>query len=77
MNPFKVPLAVFYVSYLSSATGAELLKRHRRDWIIASFTVDEGYQGPFPYQLGKVRTGKAWRTVCVKEGRVEHQLCCR
>lgn len=62
MNPFKAPLAVFYVSYLSSATCTELLKRHRRALLIASFTVDEGYQGPFPYELGKVRTGKAWRT---------------
>lgn len=46
---------VFQVYYLSSATCSELLSRHRRSWIIGSFTIEEGHPGPFPYVLGKVR----------------------
>lgn len=48
-------LIVFQVSYLSSTTCSEVLSRHRRTWIIDSFTIEEGHPGPFPYVLGKVR----------------------
>ncbi|XP_068576336.1 cadherin-like protein 26 [Cebidichthys violaceus] len=42
------------VFYSSSATCSELLSRHRRNWIIDSFTIEEGHPGPFPYELGKI-----------------------
>ncbi|XP_050930512.1 LOW QUALITY PROTEIN: cadherin-like protein 26 [Lates calcarifer] len=42
------------VSYLSSTTCSEVLSRHRRTWIIDSFTIEEGHPGPFPYVLGKI-----------------------
>ncbi|KAK5912962.1 hypothetical protein CesoFtcFv8_002789 [Champsocephalus esox] len=44
----------FLVYYLSSAACSELLSRHRRSWIIDSFTIEEGHPGPFPYVLGKI-----------------------
>ncbi|XP_033938861.1 cadherin-like protein 26 isoform X1 [Pseudochaenichthys georgianus] len=44
----------FLVYYLSSAACSELLSRHRRFWIIDSFTIEEGHPGPFPYVLGKI-----------------------
>ncbi|XP_030590439.1 cadherin-like protein 26 [Archocentrus centrarchus] len=34
--------------------SSQLLLRQKRNWIIDSFTIDEGYQGPFPYPLGKI-----------------------
>ncbi|XP_023283791.1 cadherin-like protein 26 [Seriola lalandi dorsalis] len=42
------------VYYLSSAACSELLSRHRRTWIIDSFTIEEGHPGPFPYELGTI-----------------------
>uniref|UniRef100_A0A3B4VEY3 Cadherin 27 n=1 Tax=Seriola dumerili TaxID=41447 RepID=A0A3B4VEY3_SERDU len=33
---------------------SELLSRHRRTWIIDSFTIEEGHPGPFPYELGTI-----------------------
>lgn len=42
------------VYYLSSTTCSELLSRHRRSWIIDSFTIEEEHPGPYPYKLGKV-----------------------
>lgn len=39
---------------LWGSTGSEVLSRHRRAWIIASFEVEEEGQGPFPHQLGTV-----------------------
>ncbi|XP_040015002.1 cadherin-like protein 26 [Xiphias gladius] len=49
------------VYYLSSATCSELLNRHRRTWIIDSFTIEEGHPGPFPYVLGKVYIERDYR----------------
>ncbi|KAL7407698.1 hypothetical protein ABVT39_012237 [Epinephelus coioides] len=43
------------VYYLSSATCSELLSRHRRTWIVDSFTIEEGHPGPFPYELGTIK----------------------
>ncbi|XP_005450276.1 cadherin-like protein 26 isoform X2 [Oreochromis niloticus] len=39
---------------LSGARSSELLRRHRREWTTDSFELEEGYPGPFPYELGKV-----------------------
>ncbi|XP_029287289.1 LOW QUALITY PROTEIN: cadherin-like protein 26, partial [Cottoperca gobio] len=51
----------FQVYYLTSATCSELLSRHRRSWIIDSFTIEEGHPGPFPYVLGKVHIDRAYQ----------------
>ncbi|KAK9529448.1 hypothetical protein VZT92_013539 [Zoarces viviparus] len=45
----------------SSATCSELLSRHRRSWIVDSFTIEEGHSGPFPYELGKINIERAYR----------------
>lgn len=47
-------LLVFQGCHLLSATCTELLSRHRRAWIIDSFTIEEENPGPFPYVLGQV-----------------------
>ncbi|CAI5648021.1 unnamed protein product [Oreochromis niloticus] len=39
-------------------SSSQLLLRQKRNWIIDSFTIDEGYQGPFPYSLGKIEVEK-------------------
>lgn len=50
-------------------SSSQLLLRQKRNWIIDSFTIDEGYQGPFPYQLGKVsdslkdNANSKWRSI--------------
>ncbi|XP_037630749.1 cadherin-like protein 26 [Sebastes umbrosus] len=49
------------VFYSSSATCSELLSRHRRTWIIDSFTIEEGHPGPFPYELGKINIERSYR----------------
>lgn len=36
------------------ASSSHILHRERRNWIIESFEIDEGYKGPFPYSLGLV-----------------------
>ncbi|KAL3059134.1 hypothetical protein OYC64_011128 [Pagothenia borchgrevinki] len=51
----------FLVNYLSSAACSELLSRHRRSWIIDSFTIEEGHPGPFPYVLGKITIDRDYR----------------
>ncbi|XP_012726819.2 cadherin-like protein 26 isoform X1 [Fundulus heteroclitus] len=33
---------------------AEVLLRQKRDWIIDTLTIDEGYNGTFPHYLGKI-----------------------
>ncbi|XP_040890662.1 cadherin-like protein 26 [Toxotes jaculatrix] len=48
----------FLVYYLSSTACSELLSRHRRSWIIDSFTIEEGHSGPFPYELGKINVDR-------------------
>uniref|UniRef100_A0AAV2M629 Cadherin domain-containing protein n=1 Tax=Knipowitschia caucasica TaxID=637954 RepID=A0AAV2M629_KNICA len=35
--------------------------RHKRAWIITSFTIEEGHPGPFPYELGKIDIERAYR----------------
>ncbi|XP_061123995.1 cadherin-like protein 26 [Syngnathus typhle] len=37
---------------------ANISQRQKRNWIIHSFTIDEGYEGPFPYSLGKVKVDR-------------------
>ncbi|KAF3855889.1 hypothetical protein F7725_016612 [Dissostichus mawsoni] len=46
---------------MSSAACSELLSRHRRSWIINSFTIEEGHPGPFPYELGKITIDRDYR----------------
>ncbi|XP_020489445.3 cadherin-like protein 26 isoform X2 [Labrus bergylta] len=46
------------IYYFPSALCSELLSRHRRTWIIDSFTIEEGHKGPFPYVLGKIKLQK-------------------
>ncbi|XP_054464733.1 cadherin-like protein 26 [Anoplopoma fimbria] len=36
------------------SSSSEILKRHKRNWIIDSFKIDEGYKGSFPYVLGNI-----------------------
>lgn len=47
--------AVLFQACLWGWTGSEVLSRHRRAWIIASFTVEEEEPEPFPHLLGTVR----------------------
>uniref|UniRef100_A0A8P4G384 Cadherin domain-containing protein n=1 Tax=Dicentrarchus labrax TaxID=13489 RepID=A0A8P4G384_DICLA len=39
-------------------SSSEILQRQKRRWIIDSFSIDEGYKGPFPYSLGKITIEK-------------------
>ncbi|KAM6929800.1 cadherin-2-like [Lycodopsis pacificus] len=41
------------------ASSSEVLKRQKRNWIIDSFSIDEGYKGVFPYVLGNVTVEKS------------------
>ncbi|XP_063766564.1 cadherin-like protein 26 isoform X2 [Eleginops maclovinus] len=47
----------------SSATCSELLSRHRRSWVIDSFTIEEEHPGPFPYVLGKINIERDYRVM--------------
>nr|XP_040048445.1 cadherin-like protein 26 [Gasterosteus aculeatus aculeatus] len=40
----------------SSSSG--ILKRQKRRWIINSYSIDEGYKGPFPYVLDQIKIEK-------------------
>ncbi|KAG7229629.1 hypothetical protein INR49_012673 [Caranx melampygus] len=46
---------------VSSAAGSGLLSRHKRSWIIDSFTIEEENPGPFPYDLGKIELDREYR----------------
>lgn len=35
-------------------SSSQILQRHKRNWIIDSFSINESYKGPFPYSLGTV-----------------------
>ncbi|XP_020559105.1 cadherin-like protein 26 [Oryzias latipes] len=48
------------IYYLSSPVCSEVLSRHRRTWIIATFEIEEEYQGPFPYELGTVNVERKY-----------------
>uniref|UniRef100_A0A3P8UZP3 Cadherin 27 n=1 Tax=Cynoglossus semilaevis TaxID=244447 RepID=A0A3P8UZP3_CYNSE len=39
----------------------ELLSRHRRAWIIDSFTIEEENPGPFPYVLGQINIDRNYQ----------------
>ncbi|XP_068997580.1 cadherin-like protein 26 isoform X1 [Embiotoca jacksoni] len=39
-------------------TASEILLRQKRSWIIDSFSINEGYEGPFPYTLGTIQIEK-------------------
>ncbi|XP_045911482.1 cadherin-like protein 26 [Micropterus dolomieu] len=39
-------------------SSSDILHRQKRTWIIDSFRVDEDYEGPFPYSLGKIKVEK-------------------
>ncbi|XP_008298221.1 cadherin-like protein 26 [Stegastes partitus] len=39
-------------------SSSEILQRQKRNWIIDSFIIDEGYKGPFPYSLGTIEIEK-------------------
>ncbi|KAJ3602040.1 hypothetical protein NHX12_029800 [Muraenolepis orangiensis] len=45
---------------LLGVTSSELLSRQKRAWIIDSFTLEEGSQGPFPYVLGKIKVDRKY-----------------
>ncbi|XP_035517596.1 cadherin-like protein 26 [Morone saxatilis] len=49
------------VFFLSSAKCSDVLSRHRRSWIIDSFTIEEGHPGPFPYVLGKINIEREYQ----------------
>ncbi|XP_041837178.1 cadherin-like protein 26 [Melanotaenia boesemani] len=49
------------IYYLSTPTCSHLLSRHKRTWIIDSFEIEEGHQGPFPYMLGKVNVERKYQ----------------
>ncbi|XP_071332827.1 cadherin-like protein 26 [Trachinotus anak] len=38
--------------------ASETLQRQKRNWIIDSFTIDEGYRGSYPYSLGIIKVEK-------------------
>ncbi|RVE72486.1 hypothetical protein OJAV_G00042110 [Oryzias javanicus] len=48
------------IYYLSSPACSEVLSRHRRTWIIATFEIEEESQGPFPYELGMINVGRKY-----------------
>ncbi|KAK7907442.1 hypothetical protein WMY93_016054 [Mugilogobius chulae] len=50
---------IIIVCLLSRA--ACLQSRHKRAWIIDSFTIEEGHPGPFPYELGKIDIDRVYR----------------
>ncbi|XP_053173964.1 cadherin-2-like [Scomber japonicus] len=37
------------------SSALEILQRQKRNWIIDSFTIDEGNTKPYPYSLGKIQ----------------------
>ncbi|KAG7228149.1 hypothetical protein INR49_013432 [Caranx melampygus] len=39
--------------------SSDILQRQKRNWIIDSFRIDEGYTGPFPYSLGTIKVEKS------------------
>lgn len=45
-------------------SSLKILQRHKRDWIIDSLEIDEGYSGPFPYSLGFVSIYQHVRNIC-------------
>ncbi|XP_047434351.1 cadherin-like protein 26 [Mugil cephalus] len=53
-------MEIIHLSFLVSlcfgvhAWSSEVLQRRKRAWVIDTFAIDEGYEGPFPYLLGKV-----------------------
>ncbi|KAJ0068536.1 hypothetical protein NL108_008921 [Boleophthalmus pectinirostris] len=51
----------FQVYFLSGAACLQLQSRHKRTWIIDSFSIKEGHPGPFPYELGKIDIERAYR----------------
>ncbi|XP_040920169.1 cadherin-13 isoform X2 [Toxotes jaculatrix] len=54
-----IHLSVFVLLCLGiSRLSSEILQRQKRNWIIDSFTIDEGYEGPFPYYLDKISVEK-------------------
>ncbi|XP_029995890.1 cadherin-13-like isoform X2 [Sphaeramia orbicularis] len=40
------------------ASSLPILHRQKRNWIIESFDIDEGYKGPIPYSLGPIKVEK-------------------
>ncbi|TNN43109.1 Cadherin-2 [Liparis tanakae] len=42
----------------AGAASSETLKRQKRNWIIDSFTINEGYSGVFPYVLDTIEVQK-------------------
>lgn len=48
-------------------SSLEPLQRQKRAWIIDSLEIDEGYEGTFPYSLGKVSTCEQSQCVDVRK----------
>ncbi|XP_053171459.1 cadherin-like protein 26 [Scomber japonicus] len=58
---FRFDWLLLFQVYVSLASCSELLSRHKRVWIIDSFTIEEGHKGPFPYELGKIKIERDYR----------------
>ncbi|XP_063744559.1 B-cadherin-like isoform X2 [Eleginops maclovinus] len=55
----KIRPALFFILCLVvPSSSLEILNRQKRDWIIDSFSIDEDYDGSYPYNLGVVRVEK-------------------
>ncbi|KAF7658950.1 hypothetical protein LDENG_00005340 [Lucifuga dentata] len=46
---------------LCGVTCSLVLSRHKRAWIIDSFSIEEGHRGPFPYKLGTIDIEREYR----------------
>lgn len=51
-----IHLCLFVI--LCVGVHASSLHRQKRNWIIESFNINEGYKGPFPYSLGPIKVEK-------------------
>ncbi|XP_036386735.1 cadherin-like protein 26 [Megalops cyprinoides] len=52
-------VVLFFASV--GASSAESRTRHKRAWIIDSFSIEEEHPGPFPYVLGKIHLDRNYR----------------
>ncbi|KAM8753733.1 cadherin-like protein 26 [Acanthopagrus schlegelii] len=57
-----IPVMLFVILCLGAhRSSSEILQRQKRNWIIDSFTISEGYKGNFPYSLGTINIAKDLR----------------
>ncbi|XP_029361392.1 B-cadherin-like [Echeneis naucrates] len=56
-----IPVCVLMLLCLGAdGLSSEVIRRQKRNWIIDSFTIDEGYSGTYPYTLDKVNVEKTF-----------------